>query len=406
MRSTAGSVSIAAITLVLTGGTALAADADAFGQRLQALLAQQGGSMTYESALSEGDNVVLKGLAFGSGEERMALGDVTFEDVSGSTAEGWRVERIPIADVTETNDRSTVEVSDMEIEGLELIGTQPPADVPDAKRMAQIFFDSARIGSVNVMRGDDDLFTLDGASFTNEITDDGTFNSSLESGDFTVNFPADDPDEVPQTMRTIGYESLTGSLGFESTWEPETGRIAVDPFTLQVANAGDLTQTYAITGYTSEVARSLQQVQEQMAQNPGNSDNSGMAMMGILAQLSIESASISFEDDSLTEKLLDYYGKQYGMTPEQVADAAVQSVQAVAASLQNPDFQNEVTEAVRTFLADPQSIEIAIDPQAPIPAMQVMGAVMGAPQTLPQVLSLSVTANAEGDGETDGETAQ
>ena len=143
-----------------------------------------------------------------------------------------------------------------------------------------------------------------------------------------------------------------------------------------------------------------------MAQNPGNSDNSGMAMMGILAQLSIESASISFEDDSLTEKLLDYYGKQYGMTPEQVADAAVQSVQAVAASLQNPDFQNEVTEAVRTFLADPQSIEIAIDPQAPIPAMQVMGAVMGAPQTLPQVLSLSVTANAEGDGETDGETAQ
>ena len=40
-----------------------------------------------------------------------------------------------------------------------------------------------------------------------------------------------------------------------------------------------------------------------------------------------------------------------------------------------------------------KSLSVSIDPETPVPAMQIMGAAMGAPQTLPQVLSLEVTAN-------------
>ena len=81
------------------------------------------------------------------------------------------------------------------------------------------------------------------------------------------------------------------------------------------------------------------------------------------------------------------------MTPQQLISQVEAMVPAALAQLQNPEFQKQATDAVSTFLKDPKSLSVSIDPETPVPAMQIMGAAMGAPQTLPQVLSLQVTAN-------------
>ena len=61
-----------------------------------------------------------------------------------------------------------------------------------------------------------------------------------------------------------------------------------------------------------------------MAAQPAGADNSaqGMAMLGLMQQLTFNGASIRFDDDSLTGKVLDYVAKQQGMKPEDIANQA------------------------------------------------------------------------------------
>ncbi|WAP70963.1 hypothetical protein [Jiella pelagia] len=386
------SLTTTAIALLFGSTAAFAADASAFGERLKAVAAEQNMTLAYDSATSEGDDVVLTGLtATSQGEEPAKLGDVTFEGVTGSTAEGWKVARVPIDDVDVTEDETHTTVTGISIEGLELL----PADrssLPPAKQMSALYFDKAGVETLSVEAKGTKVFDLSGMSIENTINDDDTFSSAFDFGSFNADFSTADPETV-KTMGDLGYTKMSGGIEGSGSWDPKTGTLTLDPFEIDVENAGNLSFTYEMSGYTPAFIQSMQQISQQMAQNPDSNQNGGMAMMGLMSQLSIGSADITFTDDSLTGKLLDYYAKQQGTTPDQLAQQLQAMLPVMLAQLNNPEFQKKVSDAVATFLKDPQSLSISIDPESPVPAMQIMGAAMGAPQTLPQVLSLEVTAN-------------
>ncbi|MBO0904636.1 hypothetical protein [Jiella sonneratiae] len=389
---TSVSLTTTAAALLFCSASALAADANAFGERLKAVAATQNMMIAYDSAASEGDNVVLKGMtAAPKGEEPAKLGDVTFESVSGSTEEGWKVARIPIADVDVTKDDTHTTVTGMSVEGVELL----PADrskLPAVKQLSEFYFQKAGLDKMTVEEKGAKVFDLSGVSIENTINDDDTLSSDFNFGTFDADFSTADPETV-QTMGDLGYTKMNGSVEGSASWDPKTGTLTLDPFDVNVQNAGNLSFTYEMAGYTPAFIQSMQQISQQMQQNPDGNQNAGMAMMGLLSQLSLGSADITFTDDSLTKKLLDYYAKKQGTTPDQLVQQLESMVPAALAQLNNPDFQKQVSEAVSTYLKDPKSLSISIDPENPVPAMQIMGAAMGAPQTLPQVLSLQVTAN-------------
>ena len=80
------SVSLTTIVVALMGSTAaFAADANAFGERLKAVAAEQNMTVGYASATSEGDDVILKAMTFSpKGEEPAQL------DASAPTRAAWR----------------------------------------------------------------------------------------------------------------------------------------------------------------------------------------------------------------------------------------------------------------------------------------------------------------------------
>ena len=389
---TSVSLTTTAVALLFCSTAAFAADANAFGERLKAVAAEQSMTLSYDSASSDGDNVVLSGLtATPQGEKPAKLGNVTFEDVTGSTEAGWKVARIPIDDVDVTEEDTHTTVTGIAIEGLELL----PVDrskLPPAKQMSALYFDKAGIEALSVEKKGTKVFDVSGVSIENTVNDDDTFSSNFDFGSFNADFSTADPETV-QTMGDLGYTKMSGGVEGSASWDPKTGTLTLDPFEIDVENAGNLSFTYEMSGYTPAFIQSMQQISQQMKQNPEADQNGGMAMMGLLSQLSLGSADITFTDDSLTGKLLDFYAKKQGTTADQLAQQLQAMVPAALAQLNNPEFQKKVSDAVATFLKDPKSLSISIDPEAPVPAMQIMGAAMGAPQTLPQVLSLDVTAN-------------
>ena len=401
-----GLAATATTLLLLCTTAAFAVDATAFADRLKAVVAERNAMLDFASAEAEGENVVLRGAKLSEGPNAQALGDLTFENVSGTTADGWLVQKVAVPDITQSKDTTETTLSGMVLEGLELVGTSK-AGLPAVKTFSDLYFDKATVGSVAVKQDGKDVFDLTNASVDNAVGDDGKLTSEFGIDTFKADFPATAEAKASQALKDMGYQTIEGAMSGTANWDPKTGLLQLDPFDITVDEAGNFSFTYAISGYTPDFIKSLQQVQQQMAANPDNSQATGMAMMGLISQLYLNSADMTFIDDSLTGKLLDNYAKQTGQTREQLSASLVGMLPAVLSYVQNPEFQKEVTDAVTAYLADPQSLSITIAPQSPVPATQLIGAAMGAPQTLPSVLSLKVTANdAESSDEgSDGDTA-
>ena len=392
MISPASQRIVAGLALMLLGSTsALAADAQAFADRLKAVATESGATLNFASAESAGENVVVKGVTVGAGAEATPLGDITFENVTGSNAEGWKSTRIPIADVDKTNENKKAVVTGAVVEGFQLAGTEGTSKLPGE---AQYFFDSAAVESVKISEGGKDLFSLSGTSLTNSVeAGSGKISTAFTLGDFALDFAAMPADETTKMMQDLGYPQLSGSSSIASSWDPKSGELSLDPFEVTLEDAGQFSFDFQLNGYTPAFSKSLQQIQKQMASDPAGAENSGMAIIGLISQLSIASLNLGFTDDSLTGKLLDFYSKQGGQTRDQLIAGITGMLPGVLGSLQNPEFQTEVTTAVDTFLKDPKSITIGANPDSPVAATALMGAAMGAPQTIPTVLQLEVTAN-------------
>ncbi|WP_102957947.1 hypothetical protein [Mangrovicella endophytica] len=392
---------VATLAFTLLGSSsAFAVDAGAFGERLKSVLSAQGLSLTYASADEAGSDVVLRAMKVGApGEAGTDIGDVTFAGVTGSTEEGWKIASIPIKDIEKTEGATKVSVTNIAVEEIEIVGTAGDAA---SKAASEIFFKHAAVGNVTVTEDGKPGLTVDGSEVTNTVGENGAISSEFNLGDFNADFSVGKPNETQAVMREIGYEKLSGSASGMAAWDPTSGELKLEPFTIAAEDAGELNFSYSITGYTPSFIQSLKQLQQQMTANPQNSQASGMAVMGLISQLYLKSAELSFADDSLTGKLLDYYAKKNGQSREQLTQNLTAMLPAVLGYLQNPEFQKEVTDAVTAYLADPQSLTISIAPQNPVPAAQLIGAAMGAPQTLPAVLSLSVTSNDAEADEDDG----
>lgn len=380
---------LSALTLLaLSTTSALAVDGSAFAERLRAVAAEQGTPITFGDPQTEGETVILPALTIGEAEQAFVLGDVRFEEVSGSTEAGWQVERVPFADVDTMAEGTRTTATGMVIEDM----TIAPPTAPGGASLAPFQFARAAFDAVVVERGEMEVARLEGMEITNDPAEAGGFSADFRLESFTVNTASEPASEGSRTMAELGYEQLTGDVTGQAAWQTESGTLSLTPLRINVEEAGVLDFAYTISGYTPEFVRSLAALQQQMAQNP-ESDAAGMAVIGLVSQLYLNNAELTFTDQSLTGRLLDYYAGQNNQTREQLVDGLVGSLPLALAYLNNPEFQTQVSTAVETFLRDPKVLAIRVAPPAPVPATQVIGAAMGAPQTLPAVLNLTVESN-------------
>ncbi|MGO4839515.1 hypothetical protein AB4144_45450, partial [Rhizobiaceae sp. 2RAB30] len=185
---------------------------------------------------------------------------------------------------------------------------------------------------------------------------------------------------------------LNGSFELAGSWQPTDGRLALDQYDITVDKAGTLGLTFDIGGYTPDFINSMQDMQKKMAETGGDASSQGLAMLGLLQQLTFNSTSIRFDDDSLTGKVLDYVAAQQNAKPADIANQAKALLPFMLATLNNPEFTTQATQAVTTYLDGPKSLQISAEPSAPVPFAVIMaGAMSSSPQDLVKTLGVSIT---------------
>ena len=80
----------------------------------------------------------------------------------------------------------------------------------------------------------------------------------------------------------------------------------------------------------------------------------GLSMMGLIQQLTFNSASIRFDDAAITKRVLDYVSSQQGISGDQLALSLKGMVPLMMAQLDVPELQNQVSTAVNSYLDAPE----------------------------------------------------
>jgi len=396
MRTSHFRTLLAGAALATLASPAFALDGADLLAKLNATYATSGVTVTSSNVAVDGSTVTLEGAelkATGS-EAPLKLGTVTMEGVEEADDGGYTIETVSFEDINVTEPDTTVSARDISVSGVSIPGKVVPGTLDSL-----MMYESATTGPVSVTAKGKEVFSMSGVEANlSRMDDDAGLEFDATLSDLKADLSTVEDPKTKDALDTLGIHSLEGEVTMSGSWELASGKLAVDEYAFDFKDIGRLNLSLAFSGYTLDFLKNVQEALKTAEANPNKDEANaamGMAMMGLVQQLTFNNASITFEDASITKKLLDYAGKEQGVTGDQLAQSLKGMVPLMIAQLNMPDLQNQISAAVNTYLDDPKSLKISAEPKEPVPFPMIMGAAMGAPQTIPQVLGVSVTANAE-----------
>ncbi|WLS01889.1 hypothetical protein [Shinella oryzae] len=385
---------LAGAALATLASPAFALDGADLMTKLNATYATSGVSVGYSNVAVDGSTVTLEGteLKATGTDTPIKLGTVTMEGVEEDGDGGYTIETIGFEDVNVTEADSTVSAKDLALNGVVVPGKIVPGTLESL-----LMYESASAGPISVTAKGKEVFSLSGME-TNitRMDNDAGLEFDAKLSDLKADLTSVEDPKAKDTLNKLGIQTLEGEVSMAGNWELASGKLAVDEYAFDFKDIGRLNLQLAFSGYTLDFIKNMQEALKAAEANPNKEEANaamGMAMMGLVQQLTFNNATISFEDASITKKLLDYAGSEQGVTGDQMAQSLKGLVPIMIAQLNMPDLQNQISAAVNTYLDDPKSIKISAEPKEPVPFPMIMGAAMGAPQTIPQVLGVTVTAN-------------
>jgi len=375
---------------------AFALDGDALGARFKALAEKQNIAVTFDGVETSGSNAVLKNLAIQAmgQDQKLDVGDVHFTDIEETGNGGYIIGEIALPDYSFDDKQFNLSFAGIRANGVKL----PAEDASDALTQVMLY-DHMGIDSVLMKDGGTEIVTAKNFNGKMAIPEDANGKVTFTGGIETLNvnlaeIKGPDADKSREVMKQLGYDNIEMSMDIAGSWTPADGRVVLETEKITMKDAASLNISLDLGGYTPDFLESIRQISRQMNDGtPEQKSAQGLAMMGLMQQLVLHSASIRIEDASLTNRILDYVAAQQGVKREDVVNQAKGVVPFMLARLGDADFATKVTEAVSSYLDSPQYIEISVKPTDPLPFAMVMATGMTAPQNLPQQLGVTVTAN-------------
>lgn len=395
------STSLVAVGFSFSALPALALDGDDFATKLANVMGQGGGRMSFSAVEVEDDEVIVRSARLSApGQPEFTLGDITFEGVQELDDGGYTAERADFQDIEFEQDGARVTVRNIGMTGLTV-----PATSDFGSLDSLLFYSSFSTGPVDVEIQNQDVFSAEGMSMRVDRSDDlASYNMLMSVSSIRIaldipGFPKVDPQGNPtpgEVMKSLGYEEVAGDLTFNALWDAETGEIDVREYALSLDEIGRFSISFAITGYTLELIEAMADAQKKAFENPDQEaaqKAAGIAMLGLMQQLDFVSASLSFEDYSLTERLLDYFGSRQGLSGDQLSQSLKAMIPLTAGQLGVPALQKQIAAAANAYLDNPGSLTLSVRPSEPLPFPMIMGAGMGDPRSLVDLLNVEVEAN-------------
>ncbi|ARM87803.1 hypothetical protein RHEC894_CH01471 [Rhizobium sp. CIAT894] len=374
-------------------GSAFALDGTDLLKKINAAYAAQGGTIAAENIDIDGTTVTLKNVTLKpTGGESLPIGEITLSGVEEDEDGGYYIEEAAFPDINKTQDGVTVTAQELTLGGISV-----PATAGGDSLDTMMLYETAHTGPLKVVKDGAEVFSLLQTDMNLTLREDESgfdFDGAFKS--MKADLSKAEDAQSKDAIEKLALQHVQGDITMKGAWELAPGTIDISEFAFDFTNIGKLNLGFKISGYTMAFMKSMQDAMKESETNPNKEQSQqalGLAMLGLMQQLSFEAAQVRFEDASITKRALDYAGSQQNMSGKQMADSLKAMTPIMLAQLNIPELQNAVSAAVNTFLDDPKSLTVKAAPEKPVPFPTIVGAAMGAPNTLPQVLGVKVSAN-------------
>lgn len=383
---------LAALIATAAAQPAQAQANEAMLARLKGYMAEQGSAIEWRQADSyagtDGKQVTaLLDVRVSNGAEQIYLPTIDLADVTQEGG-GWRIGKLTVPSFTQKIEDSEIAIYDTSFHELILPpqGQGSSATRPYGSFTMRDF--TFRVHQQDILKISDFHIDVD----TPEAGKPVEFSGAVEA--FHLKLDSLKDADTQAIVDTLGYRQLDGYVELGGTWDAAANRFAMDSYNLSIDKMGTLGLSFDVSGVSMALLSAAAQLQARVAANPdGDNTMAGLQAVSLLAPVTLHSARIGFDDDSLTQRAVGMLATQSGQDVDAVVAGAVRAVGDWAARFSDPALTEQARTAVETYLADPQSISITAEPPVPVSGVTIaFGALQGA-QTLPQQLGLKIEAN-------------
>ncbi|TBY51178.1 hypothetical protein [Rhizobium leguminosarum] len=384
---------MASTAFLALAGPSFALDGADMMKKLNAATSAGGTVITFEKADVDGDTVTATGVQVGYANlpgDTLKIGELTFEGVEETEGGGYHAKTVSFPDIDMSQEEGRFSAKDIEIAGLTI-----PANAAGETLNDILLYETVSTGPIALNVKGKDVFAIEGIE-SNLERQDGGFTYDANVAGLKADLSQVEDASAKDAIEKLGLTTIDGTVTMKGSWEVDSGKIAVNEYAFDFKNIGRLNIAVDLSGYTLAFVKSLQEAVKTAEANPNKEEANqavGLAMLGLMQQLTFNSASIRFDDASITKKALDYAGAQQGVTGDQLTQSLKGLVPIMMAQLNLPELQNQVSAAVNTYLDGPKNLTVSAAPEKPVPFPMIIGAAMGAPNTIPSVLGVKVTAN-------------
>lgn len=402
LYTAARTLSVATALTVIFAGSAYALDGNDVAKRLQARFEEQGTKIAFGKVETDGTTVTLRDTKVtvpNSEIGELPVGDIVLKDVAEDGKGAYTAETATFQDFSKTEDKTKIDVKGIEI-GKIYLAADNEEDVI-AKMMA---YQTFKVDSLVVAEDGQEMANIKDISAKSSAYTKGTpmtYEFGVKSIDLDIEkmeeirkkSEAESGETTPNPMLDLGYKQLKMAITSTGSWEPEKGDLVMDKMEFDVADLGKFDTTLKLGGYDTKFIKAIQEANKKLADSGENNDAATMAMLGLMQQLSIGGISFRYDDASLTPKLLEYYGKQQGISSEDMVNQIKGIAPLMVGYLGHADFAIQATTALNTYLDDPKSLTIAAKPDAPVSFALIAATATADPKKIIDLLAVKLTAN-------------
>lgn len=368
-----------ALLLVASTLPAAAIEPDAVAKAIgAALTAGTQVDVSYDSATEEGSDVIITGflLSRKPNQDSETADTIRFERavIESPTEDGdgvFRTPRMTFTEGTATGEAAGTVASATATD----VTVLDPANVQGDGLAQGIIYGTAEIVDLR-FTGNKEL-----GDVTIERVD-------VETGDVVDNVPQRSSGEIvgialsPDLFaggrfkpESLGYESLIFDVTWDGTHDVAEETMTIRDVTFSFRDGGD----FSVSGIVGNMP------------DPRILNDADAAQKA--SQVELHSLLIRYEDNSLTGRVLDLLASEQELKREEYVQQITAALPFLLAALGDSGFRDQLIAAVATFLKEPQSLTVKVEPVAPISANEIAEIAGSAPASLPERINATVSAN-------------
>lgn len=343
----------------------------------------------FGSAEEDGDAILIEDIVLKSNEPIYAgtIAQVRIEGVSDREGGGFEANSIVYSDLEFTG-KGEGNTTIPQIDTQEVV-VPSPAELEDVRSQVPQYA-RAEIGKITVNRSDlETPITVSSVVIENRGYDGMIWtDSSIAIEDLSVPVEGFDSETSGNKVAELGYSGeLVADVTATSTADMDANTYSLSDVSVAVEDVGTLKLdgSFANLNYRALIDFVSQAQGEDSRVNP-------MALMPVLLAAAIEGITISYEDASVADRIVEYRAKEEGVDRAEVVEQFTSDAVAGLEAFKDQPFVQELTAAIRGFLEQPETITLKIDPDQPVSLAALFAAVQTDPTALPELLSANVVA--------------